>query len=80
MVPAYDMNPTLNEYQSLLINSYTNKSDLNELLNSCEEYMLQKHIAQQIINKVLNAVKYWAVTGKPIRDNKNGTKHVLYNF
>ena len=57
--PAYDMNPTLNEYQSLLINSSTNKSDLNELLVSCEEYMLQKHIAQQIISEVLNAVKEW---------------------
>ena len=52
--PAYDMNPTLNEYQSLLINSSTNKSDLNELLVSCEEYMLQKHISE-----VLNAVKEW---------------------
>ena len=59
LAPAYDMNPTLNEYQSLLIKSYTNKSDLNELLNSCEEYMLQKHIAQQIISEVLNAVKEW---------------------
>ena len=59
LAPAYDMNPTLKEYQSLLINNTTNKSDLNELLNSCEEYMLQKHIAQQIISKVLNAVKYW---------------------
>lgn len=59
LAPAYDMNPTQNEYQSLLINSYTNKSDLNELLNSCEEYMLQKHIAQQIISEVLNAVKEW---------------------
>ena len=59
LAPAYDMNPTLNEYQSLLINSYTNKSDLNELLNSCEEYMLQKQIAQQIISEVLNAVKEW---------------------
>ena len=57
--PAYDMNPTLNEYQSLLINSSTNKSDLNELLNSCEEYMLQKQSAQQIISEVQNAVKEW---------------------
>ncbi len=57
--PAYDMNPTLNEYQSLLINSYTNKSDLNELLNSCEEYMLSKETAGQIIDEVLNAVKEW---------------------
>lgn len=57
--PAYDMNPSLNEYQSLLINSFNNKSDLNELLNSCEEYMLQKQSAQQIISEVLNAVKEW---------------------
>ena len=57
--PAYDMNPSLNEYQSLLINSSNNKSDLNELLNSCEEYMLQKQLAQQIISEVLNAVKKW---------------------
>ena len=57
--PAYDMNPSLNEYQSLLINSSHNKSDLNELLNSCEEYMLQKQLAQQIISEVLNAVKKW---------------------
>lgn len=57
--PAYDINPTLNEYQSLLINSSNNKSDLNELLNSCEEYMLQKQLAQQIISEVLNAVKKW---------------------
>ena len=57
--PAYDMNPTLNEYQSLLINSYTNKSDLNELLASCEEYMLQKQTARQIISEVMDAVKEW---------------------
>lgn len=57
--PAYDMNPTLNEYQSLLINSTTNKADLNELLNSCEEYMLPRATAQQIISEVLTAVKNW---------------------
>ena len=57
--PAYDMNPTLNEYQSLLINSYTNKSDLNELLDSCEEYMLPKETARQIISEILNAVMEW---------------------
>lgn len=50
------MNPTLSEYQSLQINSYTNKSDLKELLDSCEEYMHPKEIAGQIIIEVLNAV------------------------
>lgn len=53
------MNPTLNEYQSLLINSHTNKSDLNELLDSCEEYILPKETAWQIIAEVLDAVKEW---------------------
>ena len=57
--PAYDMNPSLNEYQSLLINSSNNKSDLNELLNSCEEYMLQKQTGNKIISEVLDAVKGW---------------------
>ena len=59
LAPAYDMNPTLNEYQSLLINSHTNKSDLNELLNSCEEYMLQKQTGHEIISEVLDTVKGW---------------------
>lgn len=71
MAPAYDMNPTLNEYQSLLINSYTNKSDLNELLNSCEEYMLQKHIAQQIISEVLVTVKDWKILATRLNIEKN---------
>lgn len=71
MAPAYDMNPTLNEYQSLLINSYTNKSDLNELLNSCEEYMLQKHIAQQIISEVLVTVKDWKILATRLSIEKN---------
>lgn len=44
---AYDMSPSLNEYQSLLINITTNKSDLNELLVFWEEYMLPKQIASK---------------------------------
>lgn len=72
--PAYDMNPTLNEYQSLLINSSTNKSDLNELLVSCEEYMLQKHIAQQIIGEVLVAVKDWQILATQLGVAKNEQK------
>lgn len=57
--PAYDMNPTLNEYQSLLINSYTNKSDLKELLDSCEEYMLNRETAEKIILDVIVTEKSW---------------------
>ncbi len=57
--PAYDMNPTLNDHQSLLINSNTNKSDLSILLDSCDEYMLTHTIAKENIDKVVAAVKDW---------------------
>ncbi len=57
--PAYDLNPTSNEYQSLLINSSTNKSDLNLLLGSSEEYMIGKDEATKIIGEVTNAIKGW---------------------
>ena len=57
--PAYDMNPTTNEYQSLLITSSTNKADLNILLEASEEYMIGKGEATKIIAEVTNAVKGW---------------------
>ena len=57
--PAYDMNPTLNEYQALLINSTTNRADLQVLLDSSEQYMIGKEEAGRIINEVKDGVKHW---------------------
>ena len=57
--PAYDMNPTLNEYQSLLISSTSNKADLSILLDACEDYMLNRKTAEKIISEVIEAVKAW---------------------
>ena len=57
--PAYDMNPTLNEYQALLINSTTNYADLQVLLDSSEEYMIGKDEAVYIIEEVKAGVKCW---------------------
>ncbi len=57
--PAYDMNPTLSEYQSLLINSITNRADLQVLLQSSEEYMIGRNEAIQIITGTLESVKSW---------------------
>lgn len=57
--PAYDMNPTLNEYQSLLISSTSNKADLNILLDVSEDYMLNRKTAEKIISEVIEAVKGW---------------------
>ena len=57
--PAYDMNPTLNEYQSLLISSTSNKADLIILLDACEDYMLNRNTAEKIILEVIEAIKGW---------------------
>ena len=57
--PAYDLNPTLNNYQALLINSTTNQADLGILLDSSEEYMIGKEEAQRIIEEVKAGVKQW---------------------
>lgn len=56
---AYDINPTTNEYQSLLITSSTNKADLGLLLEASEEYMIGKEEATKIIQDVTDAVKGW---------------------
>lgn len=57
--PAYDINPTTNEYQSLLTTSSTNKADLNILLEASEEYMIGKEEAARIIQEVAATVKDW---------------------
>ena len=70
LAPAYDLNPTLNEYQSLLINSQTNRADLCVLLNSSEEYMIGKEEAERIIREVTEAVKKWKTYAKRLGISK----------
>lgn len=57
--PAYDMNPTLSEYQNLLVSSTSNKAELGILLDACEDYMLNRKTAETIILEVIEAVKGW---------------------
>lgn len=57
--PAYDINPTLADNQSLLINRSTSESDLNILLESAGDYMLSAEKAIRIINEVKTAMKSW---------------------
>ena len=57
--PAYDLNPTFNDHQSLLINATTNRSDLQLLLASSEEYMIGKEEANHIIEEVKDGVSQW---------------------
>ncbi len=57
--PAYDMNPSLNNYQSLLISSSSNNADLGILLDACEDYILDKKTSERIISEVIEAMKEW---------------------
>ena len=57
--PAYDINPTLSDNQSLLINSSTSESNLDILLESAGEYMLSTEKAKAIIADVKSAMKSW---------------------
>ena len=66
LAPAYDMNPTLNEYQSLLISSSSNKADLSVLLGACEEYMLTRATAERIVAEVTAAVSDWQKVARRI--------------
>ncbi len=57
--PAYDLNPTFNKYQSLLISSNSNSSDLDTLLDASQEYMISKEEAEKIILEVRHAISDW---------------------
>ena len=62
--PAYDINQTLQENQSLLINRSTNESDLDVSMGSAYDYMLSKDKADKIISEVKEAMKSWQTEAK----------------
>lgn len=57
--PAYDMNPTNNRYQNLLIDDTTNEASLDTLLLAAGKYLIEHDQATKIITKVCTAVKEW---------------------
>lgn len=57
--PAYDINPTLNEQQCLLISSSSNESNLDILLDACEEYIIDRQTAIGTIKQVVQTLKDW---------------------
>jgi len=60
--PAYDINPGAKSHQCLLIDSYTEESDINALLSASESYMLERQEASVIIEEVRAAIKDWRKT------------------
>lgn len=70
--PAYDINPTLYNRHSLLINRSTNAADLEILEASSSDYMLNPDKGGRIIAEVKSAMQSWRVEadklGLPKRD------------
>lgn len=60
--PVYDINPGTKRHQCLLIDQYTEESDINALLSACESYMLERKEANEIIEEVRAAIRDWRQT------------------
>ena len=65
--PVYDINPGTKSHQCLLIDSYTEESDINILLSASENYMLGQQEASEIIKEVLAAIKDWRMTATELQ-------------
>ena len=65
--PAYDINPGTRDYQCLLIDEYTEQSDINALLSASENYMLEQQEAKDIIEEVRVAIKDWRKTATELQ-------------
>ena len=57
--PAYDINPGVKLHQCLLIDQYTENSDITALLSASDNYMIEHTEASEIIEEVRAAVKDW---------------------
>ena len=65
--PAYDINPEAKSHQCLLIDSYTEASDVNALLSANENYMLESLEAAEIIEEVRAVIKEWRKTATELQ-------------
>ena len=65
--PAYDINPGTRDYQCLLINEYTEQSNINALLSASKSYMLERQQAIDIIEQVRATIKDWRKTATELQ-------------
>ena len=65
--PAYDINPSAKTHQCLLIDQYTEQSDVNALLSASKNYMLERQEAEEIVEEVRDAVKDWRKTATELQ-------------
>lgn len=57
--PAFDINPSDYDIQSLLISKDSNESSLKELLSAAGDYMLSAEMARTIIGEVCVSMRSW---------------------
>lgn len=65
--PVYDVNPTLDDHQSLLISSTSNEANPDILLDASEEYLIDRKRADQILHQVRSSLKNWEKVAKRLR-------------
>lgn len=78
--PAYDMNPTNNLYQALLIDGDSNESSLNRLFDAHELYMLDDITARGIIIDVIRNMKYWESMAEDVGLPRREISHFAQRF
>lgn len=69
--PAYDINPSLNNHQALMITESSNEADLQLLLENHNYYFISKDVAQSIISEVRTAIKQWQQLAKRLHIKSN---------
>jgi len=65
--PAYDINPGVKTHQCLLIDQYTDQSDVTALLQASGSYMIERQEAAEIIEQVRNVIKDWRKTATELQ-------------
>ncbi len=62
--PAYDINPSLSDSQSLMISESTNEANLAALLDAHDEYFISKAKAETVIGEVRSSLSSWPSLAK----------------
>ena len=65
--PAYDINPGAKSHQCLLIDFYSEESNINALLSASENYMIERQEALEIIEEVRAVIKDWNKTATELQ-------------
>ena len=65
--PAYDINPGTKTNQCLLIDQYTEQSDVSSLLQASGSYMIEQQEASEIIGEVRASIKDWRKTATELQ-------------